>query len=76
MRFAAALLALAPSFARAAAEPPLRNEVASLLEEINNYLVRYFRGQFTVSIIDGGQLLAATHRGPQVCRIVRLMSAQ
>lgn len=34
-------------------ESPLRNEVASLLEEINNYLVRYFRGQFTVSIIDG-----------------------
>ncbi len=32
---------------------PLRDEVASLLEEINNYLVRYFRGQFTVSIIDG-----------------------
>ena len=32
---------------------PLRNEVASLLEEINNYLVRYFRGQFTVSLIDG-----------------------
>lgn len=34
-------------------ESPLRNEVASLLEEINNYLVRYFRGQFTVSLIDG-----------------------
>jgi predicted PurR-regulated permease PerM len=32
---------------------PLRDEVASLLDEINNYLVRYFRGQFTVSIIDG-----------------------
>ncbi len=31
----------------------LRDETASLLEEINNYLVRYFRGQFTVSIIDG-----------------------
>ena len=32
---------------------PLRDEVASLLDEINGYLVRYFRGQFTVSIIDG-----------------------
>jgi predicted PurR-regulated permease PerM len=34
-------------------ESNLRTEVASLLEEINNYLVRYFRGQFTVSLIDG-----------------------
>lgn len=34
-------------------ESPLRNEVASLLEEINSYLIRYFRGQFTVSLIDG-----------------------
>ncbi len=34
-------------------DSPLRNEVASLVEEINNYLVRYFRGQFTVSLIDG-----------------------
>jgi len=34
-------------------ESPLRNEIASLLEEINGYLVRYFRGQFTVSLIDG-----------------------
>jgi len=34
-------------------ESPLRNEVASLLEEINGYLIRYFRGQFTVSLIDG-----------------------
>lgn len=31
----------------------LRDEVASLLEEINNYLIRYFRGQFLVSLIDG-----------------------
>lgn len=31
----------------------LKEEVASLVEEINNYLVRYFRGQFLVSIIDG-----------------------
>lgn len=34
-------------------ESPLRSEVASLLEEINGYLIRYFRGQFTVSLIDG-----------------------
>ena len=34
-------------------DSPLKNEVASLVEEINNYLVRYFRGQFLVSIIDG-----------------------
>ena len=31
----------------------LRDEVASLLDEINGYLVRYFRGQFAVSLIDG-----------------------
>lgn len=31
----------------------LKDEVASLFEEINNYLVRYFRGQFLVSLIDG-----------------------
>jgi predicted PurR-regulated permease PerM len=40
-------------------ESPLRNEVASLLEEINGYLVRYFRGQFTVSLIDGVLIGAA-----------------
>lgn len=34
-------------------DSPLRDEVASLVEEINGYLVRYFRGQFTVSLIDG-----------------------
>lgn len=31
----------------------LKDEVASLIEEINGYLIRYFRGQFLVSIIDG-----------------------
>ena len=31
----------------------LKTEIASLLEEINNYMIRYFRGQFLVSIIDG-----------------------
>lgn len=34
-------------------DSPLKNEVASLVEEINDYLIRYFRGQFLVSIIDG-----------------------
>jgi predicted PurR-regulated permease PerM len=34
-------------------ESPLKNEIASLVEEINSYLIRYFRGQFLVSIIDG-----------------------
>jgi predicted PurR-regulated permease PerM len=34
-------------------ESPLRDEVASLLEEINGYMIRYFRGQFMVSLIDG-----------------------
>lgn len=34
-------------------ESPLKNEIASLVEEINGYLIRYFRGQFLVSIIDG-----------------------
>ncbi len=32
---------------------PFRDEVASLVEEINGYLVRYFRGQFLVSLVDG-----------------------
>lgn len=34
-------------------ESPLKNEIASFVEEINSYLVRYFRGQFIVSLIDG-----------------------
>jgi len=34
-------------------DSPLKDEVASLVEEINSYLIRYFRGQFLVSIIDG-----------------------
>jgi len=37
----------------------LKTEVASLVEEINNYLIRYFRGQFLVSIIDGALIGAA-----------------
>lgn len=31
----------------------LKNEIASFVDEINSYLVRYFRGQFLVSLIDG-----------------------
>lgn len=34
-------------------ESPLKSEIASFVEEINSYLVRYFRGQFIVSLIDG-----------------------
>ncbi|MGA1129570.1 MAG: AI-2E family transporter, partial [Chthoniobacterales bacterium] len=34
-------------------DSPLKSEIASLVEEINDYLIRYFRGQFLVSIIDG-----------------------
>lgn len=37
-------------------DSPLKDEVASLVEEINNYLLRYFRGQFLVSIIDGAMI--------------------
>ena len=40
-------------------ESPLRAEVASLFDEINSYLVRYFRGQFVVSLIDGVLIGAA-----------------
>ena len=40
-------------------ESPLKNEIASLVEEINSYLIRYFRGQFLVSIIDGAHIGAA-----------------
>lgn len=40
-------------------ESPLKNEIASLVEEINSYLIRYFRGQFLVSIIDGALIGAA-----------------
>lgn len=40
-------------------DSPLKDEVASLGEEINNYLLRYFRGQFLVSLIDGALIGAA-----------------
>lgn len=32
---------------------PLKNEIISLLNEINNYLINFFRGQLIVSLIDG-----------------------
>lgn len=32
---------------------PLKNEIVSLLSEINSYLVSFFRGQLLVSMIDG-----------------------
>ena len=32
---------------------PLKSEIVSLLSEINNYLISFFRGQLLVSMIDG-----------------------
>lgn len=32
---------------------PLKNEIVSLLSEINSYLISFFRGQLMVSMIDG-----------------------
>ena len=32
---------------------PLKNEIVSLLSEINSYLISFFRGQLIVSMIDG-----------------------
>jgi predicted PurR-regulated permease PerM len=32
---------------------PLKREIVSLLNEINNYLINFFRGQLLVSLIDG-----------------------
>jgi len=32
---------------------PLKSEIVSLLSEINNYLINFFRGQLLVSMIDG-----------------------
>jgi predicted PurR-regulated permease PerM len=32
---------------------PLKNEIVSLLSEINSYLISFFRGQLLVSLIDG-----------------------
>ena len=38
---------------------PLKNEVASVLEQINKYVIAYFRGQLLVCLIDG-TLIGAT----------------
>lgn len=38
---------------------PLKNELVSLLSEINSYLVSFFRGQLLVSMIDGVLIAAA-----------------
>jgi predicted PurR-regulated permease PerM len=32
---------------------PLKNEVAAVLSQINNYIIAYFRGQLLVCLIDG-----------------------
>ena len=32
---------------------PLKNEIVSLFDEINSYLIHFFRGQLLVSLIDG-----------------------
>jgi predicted PurR-regulated permease PerM len=32
---------------------PLKSEIVSLLNEINNYLINFFRGQLLVSLVDG-----------------------
>lgn len=37
---------------------PLKNEIVSLVSEINSYLISFFRGQLVVSLIDG--ILIAT----------------
>ncbi|MEI6278189.1 MAG: AI-2E family transporter [Verrucomicrobiae bacterium] len=38
---------------------PLKNEIVSLVGEINSYLVSFFRGQLIVSVIDGVMIAAA-----------------
>lgn len=38
---------------------PLKNEIVSLVSEINSYLVSFFRGQLLVSLIDGILIAAA-----------------
>ena len=38
---------------------PLKNEIVSLVDEINSYLVSFFRGQLLVSMIDGVLIAAA-----------------
>lgn len=38
---------------------PLKNEVVSLLLEINNIIIYFFRGQLLVSLVDGAMIAAA-----------------
>jgi len=38
---------------------PLKNEIASLLLEINNIIIDFFRGQLLVSLVDGAMIAAA-----------------
>lgn len=38
---------------------PLKNEIASLLLEINNIIITFFRGQLLVSLVDGVMIAAA-----------------
>ncbi|HLB34014.1 MAG: hypothetical protein A3F67_01795 [Verrucomicrobia bacterium RIFCSPHIGHO2_12_FULL_41_10] len=38
---------------------PLKDEVVSLLLEINNYIIFFFRGQLLVSLVDGAMIAAS-----------------
>jgi predicted PurR-regulated permease PerM len=38
---------------------PLKNEIVSLVSEINSYLISFFRGQLIVSLIDGVMIAVA-----------------
>lgn len=38
---------------------PLKNEIVSLVSEINSYLISFFRGQLIVSLIDGFMIAVA-----------------
>jgi predicted PurR-regulated permease PerM len=40
---------------------PLKNEVAAVLAQINNYIIAYFRGQLLVCLIDGTLIGAALY---------------
>ena len=40
-------------------ESPLKNEVAEVLSQINNYIIAYFRGQLLVCLVDGALIGSA-----------------
>ena len=40
---------------------PLKNEVAAVISQINNYIIAYFRGQLLVCLIDGTLIGAALY---------------